>query len=529
MTMHVFPAHRQRWFLPSSDKGRAALWSLVLAATLFILPYGSAAQIYVSPLGDDANSGTFDLPYKTITKAHSVAAGGDTIIVRGGTFDSLTTTINLSRVGSPSARYFVFAYPGERPLLDFSLMAVSSSNRGVRISGSYWHFKGIDIKGAGDNGMHVSGSNNIIESCSFFENFDTGLQLSNGASDNQVINCDSYHNADTSQGNADGFAPKLDVGTGNFFYGCRAWENSDDGFDGYLRPSDSIATVMVNCWVFKNGYLKNGSASTGNGNGFKMGGSDAPSLLRHNVILKNCIAFDNRVKGFDQNNNKGSMTLLHCTAYGNGTNYSIAGPIAAGEYLTLINCAVQGALGPIGSFAIQQTNSWMAPFVVTTDDFLSLDTTGVRGPRQADGSLPDVAFLHLAGGSDLIDGGTDIGKDFNGLAPDLGAFESGPPTAVIDPAPRPESFLVAGNYPNPFNPSTTIVYEIPRPGTVIVGVFDIMGRHVRTLVADHAEAGRHHVEWNGTNGFSQQVASGIYFAAVHFGSQQAIIRMQLLR
>ena len=110
------------------------------------------------------------------------------------------------------------------------------------------------------------------------------------------INCDSYYNADPSNGNADGFAPKLDVGSGNYFYGCRAWQNSDDGYDGYLRGTNNVNTTLVNCWAFKNGYLKDGSASSGNGNGFKMGGSD-DKTLNHNFTIENCLSFQNRVKG----------------------------------------------------------------------------------------------------------------------------------------------------------------------------------------------------------------------------------------
>ena len=152
------------------------------------------------------------------------------------------------------------------------------------------------------------------------------LNSGGGASNNRIINCDSFFNVDPSQGNADGFSPKLDVGTGNYFYGCRSWQNSDDGCDGYLRPSDSVFTTFENCWMFHNGYLKSGAASSGNGNGFKMGGGDNSNAdsLRHNMTLKNCLAFDNRVKGFDQNNNRGSMTLLNCTAFRNGTNINIS-------------------------------------------------------------------------------------------------------------------------------------------------------------------------------------------------------------
>ena len=164
-------------------------------------------------------------------------------------------------------------------------MTISSTNRAVTLSGSYWHIKGIDIKGAGDNGMNISGSNNIIEFCAFYENHYTGLQLSGGASNNQIINCDSYFNSDPAQGNADGFAPKLNVGTNNYFYGCRAWQNSDDGWDGYLRPSNDVSTTLENCWCFSNGYLSDGSPSSGNGNGFKMGGSDNKDLM-HNFTFK---------------------------------------------------------------------------------------------------------------------------------------------------------------------------------------------------------------------------------------------------
>ncbi len=105
----------------------------------------------------------------------------------------------------------------------------------------------------------MSGSNNIIEFCCFYENRDTGLQLGGGAANNQIINCDSYYNCDSSQGNADGFSPKMDVGTGNYFYGCRSWQNSDDAYDGYLRGADDVTTTYENCWAFKAGYLKDGS------------------------------------------------------------------------------------------------------------------------------------------------------------------------------------------------------------------------------------------------------------------------------
>ena len=490
------------------------------------------AQIFVTPSGDDLNSGTLEQPFATITKAHSVAQAGDTIFVRGGVYP-LLTTVNLSKYGTATQRIHLFAYPGERPILDFSGMALSGSNRGIRFQGWYWHIKGLDIKGAGDNGILVdNGSYNIIEFCSLYENRDTGLQLANGAAHNRIINCDSYSNADPSHGNADGFAPKLTVGTGNSFYGCRAWQNSDDGFDGYLRGADDVTTVLEHCWIFKNGYLSSGVASNGNGNGFKLGGGDNGNSdsLKHNVILKSCIAFDNRVKGFDQNNNRGSMTIHNGSAYRNGTNYSLSQTLVSGKILTVINSLAVGPFGSIGSFAVQQTNSWMLPFTVTSADFASLDTTGMRGPRKPDGSLPDVPFLRLAGGSGLIDAGTNVEIPYHGAAPDIGAFESGGPITSMGPDNLlPGSFSVFQNYPNPFNPETMIEFELPLQGEVGIQVFDIAGRLVKDILRGELGAGRYRMRWDGTDALARLAASGVYLAVVQYGGQKKTLKLQLLK
>jgi hypothetical protein len=469
--------------------------AVVLLSVLVLCVPLRARTIYVATTGNDTtNPGTFELPYRTIPKAVSVAVTpGDSIVVRAGTY-AYGTTITLSRSGTDTSRYYLLAYPGERAFLDFSSMPVGGNNRGIRLSGRYWYIRGFDIWKAGDNGMNISGSNNIVEFCSFSENGDTGLQLGGGASNNQIINCDSYYNVDPSQGNADGFAPKLDVGTGNYFYGCRAWQNSDDGWDGYIRPRPAVVptTTLENCWCFMNGYLKTGTPSTGNGNGYKMGGSDSANLS-HNMILKKCLAFQNRVKGFDQNNDRGSMTLLNCTSFSNGSNYGMAGPIDPGSTMTLKNCISAGT-GSVSilSTAVQATNSWMPPFVVTNADFVSIDTTGMRGPRNADGSLPSVTFMHLAQGSDLIDAGTNVGLPFLGTAPDLGAFEYDPSNGVNEPGNLPDGFVLSQNYPNPFNPSTRISFSVRERGRATLDVFNLLGEKVVTLFDGVVDAARYY-------------------------------------
>ncbi len=404
------------------------MWMLFAVSTAYCSTY------YVDYVnGNDSNSGDINDPFKTISQAVTTAAAGDTIYVRGETH-TYTTTISISKSGTVNAKYYMFAYPGERPILDFSGMADADGNRGIRLSGSYWYIKGLDIKGAGDNGMNMNGSNNIIEFCSFYENRDTGLQLDNGAANNEIINCDSYYNCDSTQGDADGFAPKLTVGTGNYFYGCRAWQNSDDGWDGYLKSTvtypDDMTTTLENCWCFKNGYLKSGAVATnGNGNGYKMGGSDLKDF-RHNFVLKKCIAFSNKAKGFDQNSNKGSMTLYNCTAYYNGVvsgaNFSInTFPLATGKTATVTNSVYFTGTNNLNALVVQTTDSWQSPYVVTSADFVNINPSAAYGPRNADGSLPDINFMHLAAGSDLIDGGTEVNLPYHGTTPDLGYFEYG--------------------------------------------------------------------------------------------------------
>lgn len=371
-------------------------------------------------------------PFKTIPKAINLVLPGDIVYLKGEVHP-YSVSISISKNGTSTANCYLMAYPGEHTILDFS--ATPFGTRGLSLSGSYWQIKGIDFIHAGDNGMIIStGGYNVIEFCSFIGNKDSGLQLSGGAHDNKIINCDSYYNADpTDYGDADGFACKMDVGSNNSFFGCRAWLNVDDGWDGYLRGTDNVSTTLENCWTWRNGYFRNGTdaGASANGNGFKMGGSD-DKLLKHDFILKNCVSFDNKAKGFDQNNNKGSMVMHNCSAFRNkGNNYSASVALATGKILELKNCLSADNKISLGSFAILATNSWMPSLAVSLNDFLSLDTLGVSGPRKSDGSLPEIPFLHLAKGSNLIDKGTDIGLPFKGTQPDLGAFEFDLATASV--------------------------------------------------------------------------------------------------
>lgn len=95
--------------------------------------------------------------------------------------------------------------------------------------------------------------------------------------------------------------------------------------------------------------------------------------------------------------------------------------------------------------------------------------------------------------------------------------------------PIPEDFGLAQNMPNPFNPSTTISYEVPESGAVKLVVYNLLGQQVRTLVNDTIEAGFHSVVWDGADEFGRQVASGIYIYKMNSGSFNSTKRMMFLK
>ncbi|MDT0686986.1 right-handed parallel beta-helix repeat-containing protein [Autumnicola psychrophila] len=358
-------------------------------------------------------------------KAINDAEPGDSIFVKTGRY-SISKRIFINDSGTSDRSIFLIGdISGERPVLDFSSMKEDSSNQGIVLKADNWHIKGLQFYKAGDNGLHIRGNNNIIEFCSFSECADTGLQLDDGASNNTILNCDSFYNADSKLENADGFAVKMDVGSGNRFIGCRAWNNLDDGWDGYLREADNVKTTYQNCWAFNNGYLKNGNKGKGDGNGFKTGGSDNKTR-KHNASYYRCMAVNNVSDGFDHNSNRGEVSILNCSATGNGRNFAFAEKNGL-EKITIINSLVMGDLGKYNAEVEEvRNNSWQMNLTVSEKDFVSVDTSELSKPRKRDGSLPDIGFMRPRENTELVDAGVVTDKIYSGKAPDIGALESEP-------------------------------------------------------------------------------------------------------
>jgi hypothetical protein len=91
----------------------------------------------------------------------------------------------------------------------------------------------------------------------------------------------------------------------------------------------------------------------------------------------------------------------------------------------------------------------------------------------------------------------------------------GPASVMIET--RPEVYALNDNYPNPFNPETTIKYQLPEAGLVTLEVYNMLGQVVKTLVSENQTAGRKTVQWDATNDNGQSLSSGMYFYHVEAG------------
>ena len=93
----------------------------------------------------------------------------------------------------------------------------------------------------------------------------------------------------------------------------------------------------------------------------------------------------------------------------------------------------------------------------------------------------------------------------------------------------PKEFVLNDNYPNPFNPITTIKYEIPNDGKVLLVIYNLLGQEVITLINNEQWAGKYSVRWNGTNQFGNQVSTGTYFYFLKTQNNQSVKKMLLLK
>jgi len=504
----------------------------------------SANTYYVAPSGgSDLNPGTIDRPWATWQKAFNTAVAGDTVYFRGGVWyptkkvvegypiTYINPDIGYGHNGTHDNPICFFAYPedyeaGNIPTLDCYNASNSTGNIAVDVNNvSYLHFKGLTVRNArmisaDDNCYGFSFYNTkgkvILENCTAHNIGGAGIRGKNFDT-LYYVNCDSYSNCDSLDvsapgGDGDGFMMSAggvaaDTNRLGVITGCRSFYNSDDAYD--IGSTKQIQ--ISNSWAFKNGYYINGirqyggdafkfSYSTVHGSGKRVihncisacgaGGFSDNNLNEtyygprmeyyNNVSYDEVMGFMSGPREWDCDNGIGHDIIRNNIVY--KYSYDFAANLYAchmepWNYVTLDHNTFQ-----FGSYQLCPPNP---DYTVTDDDFVSLDTAQLRWPRKSDGSLPDITFMKLKEGSDLINSGIDVGLPYYGSAPDLGwsEYTSG---SIVIPSPIYLSSVISNNTPSRLEMTYNLALATINPAA---SAFSVVVNNIARTVSSVAVSG----------------------------------------
>jgi hypothetical protein len=414
----------------------------------------SGKTYFLSPTGSDSTgNGSINNPWFTLNKAWTVVSAGDIVYMRGGDYDYTSRQYLTGKSGTSGNLINIYAYGNEVPNITELTTFTRGTGAVIYFVGNYVHWKGIHISGYPQtytdemtfafrvqNSSHNIFEQIVIHDCGF------GMHIGGMSDDNLILNCDIYNIYDpystsvvggvsvpNPYEDGDGFSIGYDnAGTFNTFRGCRAWNIADDGWDLWKNDGE---VLIENCWTWKCGYAEDGISEGGNGQGFKFGISNT---MGTNVLVtaKNTVSCYNRESGYHQNGMLHPVALYNNIAYSNGAQGFWFGGWETQPYSYSINHTLTnnleyknryksylttGSKLTTNTFLVNGNNN--TNYFVTDADFTSLDQSQLLRPRKSDGSLPDIDFLHLISGSDLINVGTNVGLPYSGSAPDIGAFE----------------------------------------------------------------------------------------------------------
>lgn len=430
---------------------------LLIILFIFLSINISAATYYIATTGNNAAAGTFVAPWATWQYGFSQIIAGDTLYIRGGTYQPIGTSAGtpfgtewwggvaiVGKDGTSTNRIVVMNYSNEIPILDGVNITAAQGSVGSRFgiimrNCEYWHLKGLTVTGVvqlpGELGVgsirfSEDCKHNILEQLVSHDNGGSGICLIYDADDNLILNCDSYGNNDplsspTPYNNSDGIeiADILVQTFINTIRGCRIWDNSDDGVD--LDENDGVV-IIEDTWSFNNGQTAEYPAT-----GFKLGygPTDNGTVKR---IVSNCIAANNYAAGIDLNESVQIVHLYNNTIAKNGWHgvtwyngaYSYGASIIRNNIsydnlnydFSYMDAAVTIDHNSYSSYEPLQP-------VVTDNDFISVDINELLTDRSSDGSLPSIDCFVLKPESELIDIGINVGIQYSGIFPDLGYSE----------------------------------------------------------------------------------------------------------
>jgi len=221
---------------------------------------------------------------------------------------------------------------------------------------------------------------------------------------------------------------------------------------------------------------------------------------------------------------------------------------------------MHGTNDPISYYYGEQTG-WYLPedavefWIETNDCSVDGDTISIPNFVPSDGCTvdatiypsysdnADVCFLKINGGGHTWPGGTFLLPSLGNTCFEINASEliwnffigrldeylNGIVTSIEPNEKNAMTFHLNQNYPNPFNPTTTISYDLPMQSEVILTVYDMLGREVRTLKNQEQPSGHYEIQWNGVDASDNPVSTGVYFCRLETEQYTQTIKMAYLR
>lgn len=389
-------------------------------------PHG--ADLFVAPWGSDAAVGSLERPLFSLRRAAELARPGDTIVLRGGVYDVVGEHVYVafSVWGEPGAPITVRSYPGEMAIFDGHLHEwhprYENDGRNItdpnlmRVIGDHLVWEDVTFRNGVGRGFYFVGHHNVLRRVVshghhaagiYFQGSYNLLEYVSAYGNNSVANGGNSANGITL---VDGMHIRNTHGAdhetrGNIIRYTLAYHNSDDGI-GVWNSLDTLVEYNVS--------FGNGIGPTGDGRGFKLGGSnrhDTGTVARFNV------AFDN-AHNFDTNGSTGVLLYNNTSWRPRGMGFVLtrhSTNACANEAYNNISYEKGSYDVAVGDCTVHEDNSWNLG--IDEPLFVSLDPAS-----------PD--FLSLSAVSPALEMGRDMGFPFNGSGPDLGALQHGERLAV---------------------------------------------------------------------------------------------------
>ncbi|MFC2170357.1 right-handed parallel beta-helix repeat-containing protein [Calditrichota bacterium] len=405
-------------------------------------------------------------------------------------------------------------------------------------------------------GIECFDSNPVISNCIITDNhtgtWGGGVRFERYA-DGVITNCEIHNNSST----GDGGGIEC-INSDPVISGCYIHHNTAERDGGGLTIHNGSDPLVENCVFYENTAINEGGAIL-----IYFGSS--PAIKRTQIldnissvsgggiavynsapVITGCLFEDNETEGDGGEiaiTYGSTCDLINCTFDWESEDYTAI--FIATSYTRIINSSLYGQMPLLIEISDAPYPSWiMVAHSNVPGGAESIQTSDNATIYWEDGNIDaDPMYVDLDDGdynlrpnSPCVDAGTaffvwqddtllNLSEDeYNGNAPDIGAYESEYQAGISRSTSQPTEFTLIQNYPNPFNSSTTITYSLPEASNISLKLYDLSGRTLGVLSQDHKQAGTYSTSFN-----SEKMASGYYILRLLASGKEVSRKITLIK